>query len=154
MNRVLIICLGNICRSPMGQGALEARMRCEGMPHECVVDSAGVSGWHEGSPPDPQAIACAQRHGVDIAHQRARRVVAADFERFDWLLCADRQNLDALVQCAPAGLAHKAALWLAWAGGDPPYDIPDPYRGSDQLFDAVWQRIDRAAQGTVRRLLT
>lgn len=138
----------------MGQGALQQRILREKAQHQCVVESAGVSGWHQGEPPDHRAIACAKRHGVDIASQRARQVTLADFDQFHWLLCADATNLDALQRLAPAGLAHKAVLWLPWAGVDPPIEIPDPYTGSEQTFEEVWQRIDLAAEATLRRLLS
>ena len=153
MKRLLINCLGNICRSPMGQGALQQWIGRENAQHRYVVESAGVSGWHQGEPPDQRAIACAKRHGVDIAQQRARQVTRADFNDYHWLLCADATNLDALQRLAPAGLAHKAVLWLPWAGVGPPIEIPDPYTGSEQTFEEVWQRIDVAAGATMRRLL-
>ena len=83
---LLVVCLGNICRSPMAEGALRARLATSPLAGRVRVDSAGTGGWHAGEPPDRRAIACARGHGVDISGQRARQLSARDFEAFDWIL--------------------------------------------------------------------
>ncbi|PPT78790.1 phosphotyrosine protein phosphatase [Xanthomonas arboricola pv. populi] len=150
--RVLIVCLGNICRSPMGEGALRARLDEARLSRRIEVDSAGTGDWHAGDPPDPRAIRCARGHDVDIAGLRARQVRTADFEHFDWLLCADDSNLRDLQRLAPAPLRDKLALWLPWAGVEGRDDIPDPYTGSMDDFERAWQLVDTAARQTVARL--
>ncbi|PPU40908.1 low molecular weight protein-tyrosine-phosphatase [Xanthomonas arboricola] len=150
--RVLIVCLGNICRSPMGEGALRARLDAARLSRRIEVDSAGTGDWHAGDPPDTRAIRCARGHDVDIAGLRARQVRTADFEHFDWLLCADDSNLRDLQRLAPAPLRDKVALWLPWAGIAERDDIPDPYTGGMDDFERVWQLVDTAAQQTVARL--
>ncbi|MFT4196474.1 MAG: low molecular weight protein-tyrosine-phosphatase [Pseudoxanthomonas sp.] len=150
--KLLVVCLGNICRSPMAEGALRARIAASPLAGRVEVDSAGTGGWHVGEPPDGRALACARGHGVDLAGLRARRLVAADFERFDHLLCADRRNLVDARARAPAGLAGKAVLLLEFAGLGQGAEVPDPYCGDGRDFEQVWQRVDAAAQAVVVRL--
>ncbi|WP_313401460.1 low molecular weight protein-tyrosine-phosphatase [Stenotrophomonas sp.] len=150
--KLLVVCLGNICRSPMGEGALRARIAQARLNNWVSVDSAGTSGWHAGDPPDRRAVACARRHGVDISRLRGRQLKAADFHDFDHILCADRSNLDNARALAPAGLQERAVLWLPWAGVEGAAAIPDPYYGQDSDFEQSWALVDAAARGTVQRL--
>src|SRR5690348_15769529 len=92
--RILFVCLGNICRSPLAEGAMRAAAGKAGLAVE--VDSAGTGDWHAGKAPDRRAIATAARHGIDISGLRARQVSPDDFERFDHLIALDRKNLDDL----------------------------------------------------------
>src|SRR5689334_16039270 len=133
--RVLFVCLGNICRSPLMEGL--ARARCDGVE----FDSAGLGPWHAGEPPDPRAIAVAARHGIDIGGQRARQVRAADFTRFDWMLCADRAVLATLRRRAPPGATARTALFLEWCGTAGGGDVPDPYTGGEAEFAAAYALI-------------
>ena len=91
--RILVVCLGNICRSPMAEGLLRARIERSRFAGRVELDSAGTGAWHVGHPPDPRAIACVGAAGVDIAGLRGRQVTREDFHHFDWLLCADRQKI-------------------------------------------------------------
>ncbi|MBB4131730.1 low molecular weight protein-tyrosine-phosphatase [Xanthomonas sp. 3075] len=150
--KVLIVCLGNICRSPMGEGALRARLEQARLSRRIEVDSAGTGDWHAGEPPDPRAVRCARGHGVDISGLRARQLRAEDFEHFDWLLCADASNLRDLQRLAPEASRDKVALWLPWAGVDERDEIPDPYTGGADDFEHAWQLVDTAARQTVTRL--
>lgn len=150
--KLLVVCLGNICRSPMGEGALRARIAAAGLAQTMQVDSAGTGGWHAGEPPDRRAIRCARAHQVDIAGLRARQVCSDDFAGFDWLLCADAGNRRDLLKIAPAQFQHKLVLWLPWAGLDAPAEIPDPYTGDAAAFEQVWQLVDDAAQRTLERI--
>lgn len=149
--RLLFVCLGNICRSPMAEGALRARLRQAGLADAVAHDSAGTGHWHVGEPPDHRSIACAARHGVEIADLRARQLCAGDFDAFDALLCADRDNLRDVRAVAPAGAAGKCQLLSRYAGQGE-IEIPDPYTGGSRDFDAVWAMVDRMAQDIVRRL--
>ncbi|PPU71941.1 MULTISPECIES: low molecular weight protein-tyrosine-phosphatase [Xanthomonas] len=150
--KLLIVCLGNICRSPMGEGALRARLDEARLSRRIQVDSAGTGDWHAGEPPDPRAIRCARGHGVDLSGLRARQLVREDFDHFDWLLCADASNLRDLQKLAPASLRDKVTLWLPWAGVQARQEIPDPYTGDSEAFEDVWQLVDAAARQTVARL--
>ena len=158
MTRLLVVCLGNICRSPLAEGALRARIEASPLAGRVEVDSAGTGGWHAGEPPDRRAIACARGHGVDIGGLRARQLRAGDFHDFDWLLCADAGNLRDVRRLAPPGLEGRAALLLDWAGPEvaalaPGGEVPDPYYGGEAHFQDVWRLVDAAARAVVARLL-
>jgi protein-tyrosine phosphatase len=150
--RLLMLCMGNICRSPMAEGALRERLRAAGLVDEVEVDSAGTGGWHAGDPPDPRATATAAAHGVDIGMLRARRLLADDFERFDWILCADGDNLAQARLRGPVARRDRAVLLRAWAGCDGAMEIPDPYRGGSREFEHAWSLVDEAAARIVERV--
>ena len=99
--KLLMVCLGNICRSPLAEGALRARIDASPLAGRIQVDSAGTGDWHAGQPPDSRAIACAREHGVDISMLRARQLRRRDYADFDWLLCADCQNVRDVLREAP-----------------------------------------------------
>jgi protein-tyrosine phosphatase len=148
--RILFTCLGNICRSPLMEGV--ARARWDGSA-TVEFDSAGVGDWHAGEPPDPRAIAVAARHGIDIGGQRARAIRAADYGRFDLILCADRAVLAALRARAPADATAQLALYLPWTGvaaGEA--GVPDPYTGGRAEFDAVYALVAAGTEGLAARL--
>ena len=148
--RLLVVCLGNICRSPMAEGALRARIQIAGLDHLLTVDSVGTGHWHVGDPPDPRAIATAARHGVDISGLRGRQLRASDYHEFDWLLCADPDNLRDVRAAAPAGARASLSLLLDWAGQGK-QGVPDPYTGGEADFERVWTLVDRAALAIVGR---
>ena len=150
--KLLVVCLGNICRSPLAEGALRSRVAASPLAGRVEVDSAGTGGWHAGDAPDPRAIACARGHGVDISGQRARQLRASDFSEFDWLLCADEQNLRDVLRLAPAASRPRVALLMEWAGVATGAAIPDPYTGGPGEFEQVWRLVDSAAQAVVARL--
>ncbi|MEM7500274.1 MAG: low molecular weight protein-tyrosine-phosphatase [Pseudomonadota bacterium] len=141
--RVLCVCLGNICRSPMAEGVLAARAREAGVALE--VDSAGTGSWHVGDAPDPRAIAAAAARGIDIAGQHARQVSMVDFERFDLILAMDEGNLASLERLRP--VAARAALRLAHPDGQP---VPDPYYGGDGGFERVLDMLEAMAESVLR----
>jgi protein-tyrosine phosphatase len=152
---VLVVCLGNICRSPMAEGVLRARIQASALAGRVVVDSVGTGAWHVGQPPDARAIATAARHGVDISGLRGRQLSRDDFMRHDWLLCADRSNLRDVMARGPVDAHSRCALLLDWAGVAPEAtEVPDPYTGDTADFEHVWALLDRAAEGVVARLQT
>ena len=152
--KLLVVCLGNICRSPMAEGALRARLDASPLVGRVEVDSAGSGGWHAGEPPDRRAIACARIHGVEIGGQRARQLRPTDFDDYDWLLCADASNLRDVRKLAPAARRDRVVLLLDWAGIEPGGEVPDPYTGGPEDFRQVWRLVDSAAQAVVARLST
>ena len=150
--RLLVVCLGNICRSPMAEGALRARIEAAGLGHRVEVDSAGLGNWHAGQEPDRRAIKCAAGHGVDISGLRARPLVDADYTGFDVMLCADADVLYTVRAHAPAGATAETELLLAWCGLGEKAQIPDPYTLNAAAFEHAWELVDSAAAAIVARL--
>jgi len=148
---VLMVCLGNICRSPMAEGVLRRRLEESGMEHRVRVDSAGTGRSHVGHPPDERAIACAGQRGIDISAQRARALVIEDFDEFDYILCADRTTLhDARIR-KPRTSHADVDLLLEWSGVGKK-DVPDPYYGDPRDFEAAFRLVDAAALGVIERI--
>ncbi|MGF1553583.1 MAG: low molecular weight protein-tyrosine-phosphatase [Paracoccaceae bacterium] len=145
VRRVLCVCLGNICRSPLAEGVLAAKAAEAGL--DLDVDSAGTGDWHVGEPPHSSSVAVARRRGYDIAGQRARQVEPADLDRFDLILAVDRSTLQALRRLAPADATARLRL-LDEADGD----VPDPYGSSLAAYEAVLDRIETAAARLVAAL--
>ncbi len=134
--RALVVCLGNICRSPIGEGLLKHHAATNGF--ELTVESAGTSGWHQGNLPDERSMAVMQLHGHDISGQRSRALTREDLHLFDWILVMDQQNK-----------ADVLALGLGSACVErfvPDQDVPDPYYGGANGFETVYTMIDAAAK--------
>jgi len=143
--RVLVVCLGNICRSPTGEAVLRQRLALHGLADHVEVDSAGTGAWHVGSPPDSRSQRHAASRGYDLSGQRARRVVEADFERFDLMLAMDEDNLADLRRLKPDGASAELRLFAA-------AEIPDPYHGAPQGFEHVLDLIEKASDALVVEL--
>ncbi|MEX0956489.1 MAG: low molecular weight protein-tyrosine-phosphatase [Rhizobiaceae bacterium] len=148
---ILFVCLGNICRSPLAEGVFRHVASEAGGEARLVIDSAGTGAWHVGNPPDPRSIAIAAKYGIDIATQRARKVVPADFEAFDLLLGLDRANVETLLDRAPRQARGKVHLFQDYAGLGP-RDVPDPYYGGDGGFEAVYRMIREASEALSAKL--
>ncbi len=142
-NHILCVCLGNICRSPTGEGVLQAVLP------DAHVDSAGTAGWHIGNAPYGPMQEAARARGYDLSVQRARQVDPEDFHRFDLILAMDRNNLRDLEEIRPAGARARLDLFLSVLP-DGPEDVPDPYYTRD--FDGVVALIEEAAQVWAKRL--
>jgi protein-tyrosine phosphatase len=147
---ILFVCLGNICRSPLAEGAFRAEAARLGL--EVEVDSAGTGGWHRGEPPDRRAIAAAKRGGVDISSQRARKITSADFDRFDHIFALDEENLADLERLKPAGSHARLALLLDHVPGREGQGVADPYYGGDTDFDTTWRDVTEAARALAHEL--
>lgn len=144
---VLFVCLGNICRSPTAQGVFQAQVDRLGLAPAVLVDSCGTGDWHVGQPPDSRAVKAAARRGYDIAHLRARQFSAVDFDRFNYILTMDRDNLRDLQAMRPSYYRGHLGLFLAFAGSGAPEDVPDPYYGGECGFDLVLDLIESASAG-------
>ena len=148
---ILMVCLGNICRSPMAEGVLRARLDEAGLGGRVRLDSAATGRSHIGHAPDERAIACAARNGIDISAQRARALSIDDDDAFDLILCADRTILHDARMRKPRTSHGQVELLLDWAGiGNK--DVPDPYYGSVRDFDRAFRLVDAAAGGIVERV--
>ncbi|TPE61144.1 low molecular weight phosphotyrosine protein phosphatase [Sandaracinobacter neustonicus] len=148
---ILFVCLGNICRSPLAEGAFRARATAAGL--DVMADSAGTGDWHVGHPPDPRAQAVARANGVDISGLRARQVRLDDFTRFSHIFAADHANLGNLRRLAPDPSPAELALLLDLVKGRQGQAVADPYYGDAQDFARSWAEVDAAAQALVARLL-
>jgi protein-tyrosine phosphatase len=147
---ILFVCLGNICRSPLAEGVFRAVVTERGSEADFHIDSAGTGGWHAGSAPDPRSIAVAARHGVAIEAQHARKVKPEDFDRFDVILGMDRSNVDEL-QALAGPQAGKVHLFMEHALGTR-RDVPDPYYGGPDGFEAVYRMIREASEALAEKL--
>ncbi|OEC97304.1 MULTISPECIES: low molecular weight protein-tyrosine-phosphatase [unclassified Rhizobium] len=136
-HRILFVCAGNICRSPLAEGIFRHLASKAGRGGEFDIDSAGTGGWHQGERPDRRSITVAAGHGIDISDQRARRIASADFGKFDLILAMDQDNLKNLRKSAPADALGKLHLFNALALGSNK-DIPDPYYGGREDFETVY----------------
>lgn len=144
MYRVLFVCLGNICRSPLGEGVLTHKVAQAGLDDLVYVDSCGTGGYHVGEPPHRESQRAARQRGVDISLQRARQVSLGDFAECDLILAMDRQNRRDLLAMETSGRYHdKVKLFMDFVPDAPGPDVPDPYYGGPEGFDAVYELIDR-----------
>ena len=150
---VLFVCLGNICRSPLGEGVLAHRLEEEDLSDRVRVDSAGTGAWHEGEPPDSRSTDVARRHGIDLGG-RARRVRVEDFHEFDYIFAMDRSNLRDLRHLEQeAGGGAVLALFRDFdPSADEDLDVPDPYYGGPDGFDLMFEMIDRSCAAFVEHL--
>ena len=147
---VLFVCLGNICRSPLAEGAMRAAAEQAGL--DLAVDSAGTGDWHAGAPPDRRAQAVARRHGVDISGLRARQVSADDFRRFTHIFALDSQNLADLATLRPGDATASLGLLMDMVPGREGTAVDDPYYGEAAGFEATWADVAAAARALVARL--
>lgn len=142
-----MVCLGNICRSPLAEGILKQRVREAGLLWE--VDSAGTGHWHTGELPDRRSVAIARTRGIDITDQRARQFKPADFDRFDRILVMDTQNLrDVLAQAGSPGHMAKVSLIMDALFPGEERIVPDPYYDNDG-FEQVFDLLDAACRAFI-----
>jgi len=144
--RVLMVCLGNICRSPTAEGVLRAKLDRAGLGARVQVDSAGTGSWHVGEPPDGRAQRHAAKRGYDLSRLRGRQVAEADFVEFDFILAMDEANFVDLQRLAPAGWTRAELRLFDHA------PVPDPYTGSAADFERVLDQIEIACERWVKDL--
>jgi protein-tyrosine phosphatase len=148
--KVLVVCTGNICRSPMAEVVLRQRAADRGLALE--VDSAGLGSWHVGEPPDGRAIETLERRGYRPNDQRARRVTTEDIASYDLILGMDRGHLTALQRAATPALRDKVKLLLDYAPDAARREVPDPYYGGQDGFDTALDLIEAGVDGLVADL--
>ncbi len=138
--KILMVCLGNICRSPLAEGILKSKVNTD----KITVDSAGTGGYHLGNPPDSRSIAIAKKHHIDISQQRCRQVSQNDFKKFDVIYAMDYANYNHLIQMAP-NIKYQAKVRLLLEEIESPIkEVPDPYYGGADGFQVVFELIDEA----------
>ena len=145
MVRILFVCMGNICRSPLAQGVFENVLRREGLEYEVFVDSAGTGAWHVGSPPDERAQKSAGLRGLDLSSQRARRITPEDCDTFDYILTMDEDNYFAATSLCRGSAVVRP--FLDFAADSPEREVPDPYYGGPDGFERVLDLVEEASEG-------
>lgn len=143
-----MVCLGNICRSPLAEGILQSKVDSDTV----FVDSAGTAGYHVGNPPDKRSIAVAQKHGLDIRNQKCRKFSMQDFSEFDYIYVMDRSNFSDVASLASnQEETNKVKLLLSEVELGIK-EVPDPYYGGDDGFENVYQMIDKACEAIAKKL--
>ena len=150
--RVLMVCLGNICRSPTAEAMLRHHVHAAGLADRIEVDSAGTADYHVDSPPDRRAVAHGEQRGLRMQHLRGRQVERADFDRFDYVLAMDEDNLMNLKRIRPAGSRAQVALLMSFAPQAGAREVPDPYYGGADGFEQVLDLVDSACEGILANL--
>ncbi|MCX6182269.1 MAG: low molecular weight phosphotyrosine protein phosphatase [Bacteroidetes bacterium] len=149
MKKILMVCLGNICRSPVAEGVMKHHAQKQKL--EIKVASAGTSGFHEGERPDKRSTSNAMLHGIDITNQRSRPVRKDDFENFDLVFAMDHSNYENLLALADAQYHHKIKMILNESHPGENLPVPDPYFGNDG-FEEVFQLINGACEIIAQKL--
>lgn len=148
---VLMVCLGNICRSPMAEGLLRHRAAEKGITLN--LDSAGTSGFHRGNPPDERMMETAKAKGIDISYIRSRVFTNSDFDQFDQILVMDKSNLRNVLKLARNDNdAQKVQLIMNYVYPNENIEVPDPYFGSENGFLNVFNMLDDACQQILNML--
>lgn len=146
--KILMVCLGNICRSPLAEGIMKAKA-----PEDFYIDSAGTISLHEGKHPDKRAIQTAARHGIDISQQRSRPITKADLEKFDKIYCMDVDVLaDVVSKAGNEDQRKKVSLFLEVLDDHQNAEVPDPYWGDMNEFEEVFQLLDRGCEAILKQI--
>lgn len=151
--RILFVCLGNICRSPTAEGIFRHLVDQKGLGQFFEIDSAGTGNWHVGQAPDRRAQVACRKVGIDISGHRARQVTVSDFEKFDQILACDKANEADLRALAPKGATAKISLLMSYAGQAHQTEVPDPWEYGPQAFDRTVERCQAACQGLLAAIL-
>ncbi|ASE60455.1 low molecular weight phosphotyrosine protein phosphatase [Chryseobacterium indologenes] len=148
--RILMVCLGNICRSPLAEGIMKTKL-----PEGFEVDSAGTISMHEGEHPDKRAIKTAANHDIDISRQRSRPIIRKDFETFDKIYCMDIDVLeDVISKTKNEEERQKVSLFLEALGDHKNAEVPDPYWGDMRNFEEVFQLLDKGCNAIRNQIIT
>jgi len=140
--KILMVCLGNICRSPLAEGILQSKLN-DGF----VIESAGTGNWHVGQSPDERSVLIARKYGIDISKQRARQFQQDDFEKFDLIFVMDSSNYETVIKLAENEEQRKKVRLILDDA-----DVPDPYFGGEEGFENVFQLLDRATDNFLDQL--
>jgi protein-tyrosine phosphatase len=141
--KILMVCLGNICRSPLAEGILRSKL-----DSNFIIDSAGTGGWHAGESPDQRSIETAKQNNIDISNQKARKFSIADFDLFDYIYVMDQSNYKDVINLAPNKVS-KAKVTLILGDSK---EVPDPYYGGQEGFENVYYLLDQACEEIAKNL--
>lgn len=148
--KILMVCLGNICRSPLAEGILQSKLS----KNNFLVDSAGTGGWHSGEHPDKRSVKIAKKYGIDISAQRARQLSVKDFDEFDYIYVMDNSNYKNVMALVPNQKAKsKVKMIMNELFDNENTDVPDPYYGGEDGFENVYQMLDDVCIAIAEKLL-
>ncbi len=150
--KILFVCMGNICRSPLAEGVFRHHAEQAGIINQINIDSAGTHAYHIGEPPDPRSQSIATEHSIDISKQRARKVAQRDFQAFDYILAMDQDNYHSLIDDCPKEFRDRIHLFLNFAPHLDNQDVPDPYYGGSFGFERVFDLVTDASAGLLETL--
>jgi protein-tyrosine phosphatase len=149
--KIVMVCLGNICRSPLAEGILASKLPKD----KFIVDSAGTGSWHIGQSPDDRSVAVAKKNGLDISYQRGRQFSSDDFATFDYIFVMDNSNYDNVIALAETKeQKEKVALIMNELRPTQNKDVPDPYFGMHNGFDIVYNMLDEVCEVIAQKLIT
>jgi protein-tyrosine phosphatase len=141
MNKILMVCLGNICRSPLAEGILKSKLSKQ----HFIIDSAGTANYHIGNPPDKRSVEVAKKYGLDISNLKGRQFGISDFDNFDWIYVMDESNYNNVIKLARTEEdIAKVKFILNEIHPNQNYAVPDPYYGGDEGFENVYNMLDEA----------
>lgn len=150
--RVLFVCLGNICRSPLAHGVFQKKVREAGLEGEFEIDSAGTGSWHVGQSPDDRMQATAAQRGIDLSGLRGRRLKAEDLDHYDHIFVMDKSNLHDTLYLDPEGdHGTRVRLFREFDPEPGDYQVPDPYQGGREGFERVYGIVDRTTTALLER---
>lgn len=145
--KILMVCLGNICRSPLAEGIMKEKVKAQQLDWE--VDSAGTGAWHVGELPDPRSIKVGEQNNIDITAQRARQFQASDFNEFDLILAMDSSNYQNIIRLAVGPeQENKVKLIMNFSNPGMNINVPDPYYGANG-FDQVYNMLDESCEAII-----
>ncbi len=150
--RVLFVCLGNICRSPTAEGVFRALVQERGLADQFEIDSAGTGDWHVGQAPDKRAQAACRKIGMDISGHRARLVTQKDLSYYDRILACDAMNFSDLTRMATPDQKQKISLLMPYAGNPDEQEVPDPWEFGPEAFDETVRRCQAACRGLLDQI--
>ena len=150
--RVLLVCMGNICRSPTAEGVLRHFIKINRLGDIVEVDSAGTHGYHVGEPPDSRTQRAASVRGYNLSQLRARKVARQDLDYFDLILAMDKSNLDNLRRMATPEQQERMGLFMDYAKNFDDDEVPDPYYGLGHGFDLVLDMVEDASLGLIEEI--
>lgn len=153
MYKILMVCLGNICRSPLAQGVLQHKLDSFNLKN-IYVDSAGTGSWHAGNPPDIRSIEIAEKYGIDISQQRARQFSSNDFNTFNKIIVMDTKNYKDLLNLSSSQIdSDKIKLLLSYTYKNERASVPDPYYGGDDGFENIYKLINSACNEIIKEII-